>query len=195
MRRTAKIGLITAIVLAVLAVAAPAFGSSTTVRLEGGTPYERAQVTHALAASAFNWSVLPQRVVVHIGRGVDSGATPGNVWLDANLLDAGRMSWGVVQHELAHQVDFLLLRDSQRAELAQLLHASVWAPDGALLTHASYGQERFASTLAWAFWQSPDNVMAPSANPESGAVAPAVFKAAIARTLGSAARKQQRRQR
>ena len=90
-------------------------------------------------------------------------------------------AWGVVQHEFAHQVDFLLLNDAQRAELERLLHASVWCSDGVpTLPHSSFGCERFASTLAWAYWQSPDNVMRPAgANAEGGALAPAAFRSVL----------------
>ncbi len=53
----------------------------------------------ALAASAFDWSLLPGTIVVHIGNVGCSFALPGEVWLDAGLLDAGRFAWAVVQHE------------------------------------------------------------------------------------------------
>jgi hypothetical protein len=167
--------------IAALAVVPAAFARSASTTFEGGTPAQRTQVTRALAASAFDWQLLPQRVTVHIGRGIDSNATPGDVWLDGNLLDSGRFAWGVVQHEFAHQVDFLLLNDVQRAELERLLHASVWCSDGVpTLPHSSFGCERFASTLAWAYWQSPDNVMRPAGpNAEGAALAPAAFRSVL----------------
>ena len=51
---------------------------------------------------------------------------------------------------------------------------------------AEYGCERFASTLAWAYWQSPDNCMQPSevADAESAAMAPAAFRALMTSLLG-----------
>ena len=176
-----RIGFCATLAIAALALVPVAFGRSAATTFEGGTPAQRTQVTSALKASTFDWSLLPQRITVHIGRGINSNATPGNVWLDGNLLDSGRFAWGVVQHEFAHQVDFLLLNDSQRAELERLMHTSVWCSDGVpSLTHSSYGCERFASTLAWAYWQSPDNVMRPAGpNAEGGALAPAAFRSVL----------------
>ncbi len=71
----------------------------------GGTTAERAQVTAALSRSTFDWSRVPHRITVHIAPGLDSEATPGDIWLDANLLRSGRFAWGTIQHEYAHQVD------------------------------------------------------------------------------------------
>jgi hypothetical protein len=48
-------------------------------------------------------------------------SAPGHVFLDSDLLKAGRFSWGTVQHEFGHQVDFLLLDDAKRAMLAGAL--------------------------------------------------------------------------
>jgi len=126
-----------------------------TYTIDGGTADERAQVHLALRASDFDWSVLPP-VVVHIVRGgVVSHATRGEVVLDADLLDAGRFSWGVVQHEFAHEVDFLLLDDADRVRLTALLGGGSWWQAG----------ERFASTLASAYWPTEANVMQSSAPP------------------------------
>jgi hypothetical protein len=150
---------------------------------DGGTAYERSQVKQALAASAFPWSVVTTQVVVHVGRGLESSAAPGEIWLDANLLDAGEFSWGVVQHEYAHQVDFLLLGEETRLLLATRLDAATWyGVEGT--AHDDLGCERFASTLAWAYWQSPRNSMKPdSANDESAALKPAAFRALLATVL------------
>ena len=138
-----------------------------TYTVDGGTTDERAQVHLALRASQFDWSILPP-VLVHIVRGgIVSHATPGEIVLDADLLDAGRFSWGVVQHEFAHEVDFLLLDDADRARLAALLGGGAW-------WQGTY--DEFASTLAWAYWPTADNVMDPIA-------APAAFRALIARLL------------
>jgi hypothetical protein len=176
-----RICFVSTIVVLALSIVPAAFARKASTVFEGGTAAERAQVTRALEASSFDWRMLPQSVTVHIGRGVDSEATPGNVWLDANLLDSGRFSWGVVQHEFAHQVDFLLLSDVQRATLARLLHAPVWCDESSLdRPHSEYGCERFASMLAWAYWQSPDNVMKPSGRAdESATMAPATFRSVL----------------
>src|SRR5712671_513959 len=79
---------------------------------DGGTRAQRGQVRSALRASSFDWSLVPGRIVIHIGNGVSPHAVAGQIWLDAGLLDTGRFSWGVVQHEYAHQVDFGVLTDS-----------------------------------------------------------------------------------
>jgi hypothetical protein len=150
---------------------------------DGGTRAERGQVTAALNASSFDWSVVPGPIVIHIGSGVGPHALAGQIWLAASLLDTGRFSWGVVQHEYAHQVDFALLTDAMRAQLLPQLQTTVWW--GPATAHAQLGAERFADELAWAYWQSPDNVMQPaSASDEGGQMAPAAFRAALASLLG-----------
>jgi len=151
---------------------------------DGGTRAEQSQVRAALNASSFNWNLVPARITIHIAREIPSTqASPGEIWLDAALLDTGEFSWAFVQHEYGHQVDFFLLDDAERATLAQALGASVWFYDEPL-PHGAYGCERFASTLAWGYWQSPDNALKPrSANDESAAMAPAQFRALLARLL------------
>jgi hypothetical protein len=180
---------LTALAVALLALglgAAKARAAGGNYVFDGGTAAEQTQVRKALDASAFPWSVVPTQVTIHIGPASDSEALPGEIWLDADLLDSGVFAWGVVQHEYAHQVDFLLFNDAIRARLAGRLGATSWwgAPTS---THASRGAERFASTLAWAYWPSSDNSMKPeSSRDESAAMAPAAFRALIA-GLGIAA--------
>jgi len=159
---------------------------------DGGTPREQLQVRRALDASSFPWSVVPARITIHIVRGIPtSEASRGEIWLDAALLDSGEFSWGVVQHEYAHQVDFFLLDDTKRAQLTPLLGGAAWwagtspslAPNGTL-AHAQLTSERFASTLAWSYWQSRANSMQPrSAADESAAMAPAAFRLLLSQTL------------
>jgi hypothetical protein len=150
---------------------------------DGGTRGERGQVTAALNASSFDWNIIPGQIVVHIGGGISPHAMAGQIWLDAGLLDTGRFSWGVVQHEYAHQVDFGLLTDTMRAQLLPQLQTTIWW--GPISDHAELGAERFADELAWAYWQSPDNVMKPaSATDEGGQMAPAAFRAALSSLLG-----------
>jgi hypothetical protein len=134
----------------------------------GGTPREQAEVSRALAASSFDWSVIPARITIHIEPGALSRATPGEIWLDADLLDAGTFAWGVVQHEFAHQVDFFLLTAQARTALTRELGATVWCADE-VERRAELGCERFASMLAWAYWPSADNCMRPSAASGEGA--------------------------
>lgn len=168
-----------------LTVVPTAARAGARIAFDGGTPHQRAQVTRALAASSFDWSILPRLVNVHISPDVPSEAAPGEVWLDARLLDSGPFGWGVVQHEFAHQVDFLLLTEAERAELWGALGGKTWCYEVPELSHAEYGCERFASTLAWAYWPNPENSMRPEGRyDESAAMAPAAFRALLKRMLG-----------
>jgi hypothetical protein len=177
--------LLTVLVAACLgACAQSARAGSATIAFAGGTPAEQANVHAALAASSFDWSLLPQVVTVHIGAYDSSYSTPGNTYLDASLLDSGRWAWGVVQHELGHQVDFLLLDDAKRAVLQSQLGGKDWCYETPGLEHADHGCERFASELAWAYWPSADNAMAPAqTNGESSAMPAAAFRTLLAQLL------------
>lgn len=159
-----------------------------TVLFAGGTPAEQATVHAALAASTFDWGLLPQAVTVHIGSYGSSYSTAGNVYVDASLLDSGRYAWGVVQHEFGHQVDFLLLDDAKRALLQQQLGGQDWCYTTPNLAHDQHGCERFASELAWAYWQSPDNTMAPAqTNGESDGMPVAAFRTLLSQLIGAPA--------
>lgn len=167
----------------VLANSALAQGGS--VSFSGGTAREQATVRAALDASSFDWGLIPQTVDVHIGAYGDSYSTYGNVFLDATLLDSGRFAWGVVQHEMAHQVDFFLLDGAKRAALQQALGGKDWCYEVAGVAHADHGCERFASELAWAYWPSSDNSMRPSSpGDEAGAMPAGAFRALLAQLLG-----------
>lgn len=169
--------------LVALALAPGAWARGGNYVFDGGTHAEQAQVKAALDVSAFDFSVVPGPVTIHIGRGMSSSAAPGQIWLDADLLDAGRLSWGVVQHEYGHQVDFSVLTPSGRAQLQQLLGGSAWC-SGA--PHAELTCERFADLIAWAYWTSPDNALKPAGSAdEGGQVSPAAFRAALAALLPS----------
>jgi hypothetical protein len=183
------------LVAATLALAPDAFAGGGRYVFDGGTPNEQLQVHSALEASSFDWSVVPVTVTVHIARGIGSSASPAQIWLDADLLDAGTFAWGVVQHEYAHQVDFFLLSASARAQLLTALGGAAWwqssaaanAPDGTL-QHASLASERFASTIAWSYWQSPANVLRPHGpGDESDAMPPAKFRQLLASMLAKPA--------
>ena len=165
------------VLAAALALAPSALAQGGSYVFDGGTPAEQAQVRSALAASSFDFSVVRTTVTVHIARGADSRALPGQIWLDADLLDGGSFSWGVVQHEFAHQVDFLVLGDAQRAALQTALGTTAWCYGSA---HDALGCERFADLVAWAYWQSPDNVLRPDgAAPLTGAA----FRTLLSRLL------------
>jgi hypothetical protein len=157
------------LVLASVVVAAmlvPPVGRATGGRyaFAGGTPRQQAEVVHALEVSSFDWELVPTRVTVHIQPRVLSHATPGEIWLDADLLDAGSVAWGVVQHEYAHQVDFFLLTAAARAQLLRELGGTAWCAQTGVRRDL-LGCERFASALAWSFWPSADNCMRPEGRP------------------------------
>jgi hypothetical protein len=169
--------------LVALALAPGAWARGGNYVFDGGTHAEQAQVKAAIDVSAFDFSVVPGPVTVHIGRGRSSYAAPGQIWLDADLLDAGRLSWGVVQHEYGHQVDFFVLTPAGRVQLQQLLGGTAWCAGA---PHPELTCERFADLVSWAYWTSPDNVLKPTGSAdEGGQVTPTVFRAALAGLLPS----------
>jgi hypothetical protein len=177
LRRRIVASLIAAVGVLALASEAGAVGGRYT--FVGGGAAQRAQVRAALNASAFDWSAVPARVSIHIAPGAHPHAVAGHIWLDPGLLSAGRFSWAVVQHEYAHQVDFFLLDPGGRTLFNALLGGLDWCGAVAGLDHSAYGCERFASTLAWAYWPSPHNVL----RPESGSDEAASMPAAAFRTV------------
>ena len=173
--------------LLALLVPATARAAGGNYVFDGGTPRQQAQVVAALDASTFNWSIVPARVTIHITPGVDMEATPGEIWVDPSLLVTGRFAWGPIQHEYAHQVDFFVLDEVQREALMATLGGTTWWGD-ASVPHGDRAAERFASTLAWTYWQSKENSLRPaSRRDEAGAVRPPVFRALLARVLGTTA--------
>lgn len=163
------------VAVAALVLTPRALAAGGSYALDGGTKAQQAEVKAALDASAFDFTVVPAPVTIHIRRGVDSYSTPGNIWLDADLLNAGTFAWGVVQHEYAHQVDFSLLDEPRRAELHGVLGGVGWWTGGG---HDVRDAERFADLVAWAYWPSAANVMKP-ARP----VSIAAFRAIVDRLL------------
>lgn len=182
--------LIAAASLALPAATAGAGGAAPSYTFDGGTRKERETVVAALRASSFDWSVVPGPIVIHIVDGEPSRSIPREIWLDGDLLNAGEFAaWGVVQHEYAHQVDYLLFDDAERALLLKRLGGRDWCYGKPGLTHDQYGCERFASTLAWSFWPSPENSMRPTVRrDESAAMAPAKFRALVSRLTREATR-------
>jgi hypothetical protein len=169
------------VILAALALSPSAYARGGNYVFDGGTRTEQGQVKAALDASTFDFSVVPAPVTIHVGRGLSSSASPGQIWLDADVLDTGRLSWGVVQHEYGHQVDFSLLNDAGRAQLQQLLGGSAWCSGAA---HDQLTCERFADLISWAYWPSADNVLRPTGkSDEGGQVSPSAFRAAVAQLL------------
>jgi hypothetical protein len=167
-----------------LAPSALAVGGNYT--FDGGTPAEQGQVRAALGASEFDFSVVPARVVVHILPGAWPHATPGAIWLDPALLRSGAFAWAVVQDEYAHQVDFLVFDDADRARLSSALGTTTWCHDALPgLAHATYGCERFTSMFVWAYWPSSTNAYRPmSAHDEAASMPRARFRALVDGLLG-----------
>jgi hypothetical protein len=149
---------------------AEARASGAGYTFDGGTAAERATVRKALAASAFDWSLVPGEVAIHIVPGGSAHASKGQIWLGAGLLDDGEASWGIVQHEYAHQVDFFLFTPAIRATLDHALGGHTWWPAREGFRHDQFGAERFASTLAWSYWPSPHNTLIRFAHTESTAM-------------------------
>jgi hypothetical protein len=172
--------------LALLATAGHAYAAGGNYGFEGATVAEQAQVRAALDASAFPWSLVPARVTIHVGPQGVSHATPGHVWLDRDLLHAGRFAWATVQDEYAHQLDFFRFDTATRGRLTGELGALDWCYGVQGLAHGEYGCERFSSTLVWSYWPSRDNAYRPtSRNDESAAMPPSRFRALMAEVLGA----------
>src|SRR6266536_2823727 len=115
-----------------------------------------------------------------------SYATKGAVWLNPALLAKGRAAWGVVQHEFAHQIDFFMFDATVRARLTKLLRAKTWWAGRPGLRHSQLGCERFASTLAWAYWPSRQNTLIRFAHAEATAMPPAKFRRLLDNLLAHA---------
>jgi len=186
MSRVLRILLPAAVAALVFAHAGTAHAAGGSYKFDGGTAAQRTQVRQALNASSFNWNLVRKQIVIHVVRGEVSHSTPGEIWLDADLLDAGRFAWATVQDEFAHQVDFLVFTPEIRAELQRALGAKAWCYENVAVTaHGDQGCERFSSVLPWAYWQSGDNSYRPtSKTDESAAMAPAKFRALLDRLMG-----------
>lgn len=161
-------------VLVVLWTAGPAWAGGGNYAVDGGTARERVQVTRALDASRFDWDVIPGRIAIHLRRGLDSHSTPGELWLDRDILNAGVFGWAVVQDEYAHQLDFALFDDGIRARLTMILGGRAWCTASFPgLRHSDYACERFTSTLVWAYWPSALNAYRPESSADEAAALPA----------------------
>ena len=187
MARSLRTLLVLLVSVLALGHAGMAKASGGTYVFDGGTRFEQAQVKGSLEASAFNWSLVPATITIHIQRGGVSHAQAGNIWLDSDLLDAGRFSWATVQDEYSHQVDFFLLTPAMRAQLQAALGTKAWCYENpAIQAHSAQGCERFTSVLPWAYWHSPDNAYRPtSKTDESAAMPPAKFRSLLAKLIGA----------
>jgi hypothetical protein len=109
-------------------------------------------VRNALETSAFDSSLVPEPVSIQIVDCGCAGARPGVIVLDEALLEStsyGRAyTWGIVQHEYAHQVWWFALDDARRSFLQEKLGGANLCHEQAGLPHDAYACERFTSTLA-----------------------------------------------
>ncbi|HUQ22676.1 MAG TPA: hypothetical protein VM049_06630 [Gaiellaceae bacterium] len=152
---------------------------------QDATSSERSTVRAALNASSFDWGVVPKQIRVHVGSYGVSHSTPGDVWLDRDLLSSGRFAWATVMDEYAHQVDFFVLDPARRALLQERLGASAWCYEISGLAHSAHGCERFSSMVAWAYWPSKDNSYRPDSPADESAAMPALeFRKLLALVVG-----------
>jgi hypothetical protein len=150
----------------------------------GGSDAARAAVHSALDASRFDWDLVEQEITIRITDCGCAGANPGEIILDEDVLTDLRFgpkyAWGIVQHEYAHQVDFFLLDARDRRRVRQWLGGSDWCYEDPDVDHDDHACERFASSLAWAYWARPRrNIMAVHT-----AVTAAEFREVLPRLLG-----------
>ena len=115
----------------------------------------------ALEASAFDWSLVPVEVTIQIVDCGCAGSRPGVIVLDETLLEpppyGPAYTWGIVQHEYAHQIWWYALDDAERTFLQDRLGGADLCYEQRGLPHDAHTCERFASTLAWAYWPVEGN--------------------------------------
>jgi hypothetical protein len=113
-------------------------------------------VRSALDASRFDWDLVDEEITIRIIDCGCAGASPGEILLDEAVLTDPRFgpkyAWGIVQHEYAHQVAFFLLDAAARRRAQAWLGGSDWCSEDETVEHDDRACERFASSLAWAYW-------------------------------------------
>jgi hypothetical protein len=176
--------LVLAAVLGTLVAPGSAWARGGDYAVRGATAAEQAQIRAALEASSFDWGLVGARITIHVRAGIVSHSTRGHIWLDSRLLRAGRFAWATIQDEYAHQLDFFRFDEQTRRRLTAELGAKDWCYTVDGLAHSDYGCERFASTLVWTYWRSPQNAYRPtSSRDEAAAMPPARFRAMLAELL------------
>ncbi len=174
-----------AALVAAFAFAGPAKAVGGHYVFVGGSEAAQAEVRSALDRSRFDWDLVEQEVTIRITNCGCAGASPGEIILDEDVLtnpDFGpRYAWGIVQHEYAHQVDFFLLDGVDRRRVERWLGGSDWCYEDPDADHDDHACERFASSLAWAYWPRPRrNIMAAHT-----AVSAAEFREILPKLLGT----------
>ncbi len=155
----------------------PALASGGHYTFSGGSSFDVRRYGQALRVSAFNWSLLEQVVTVRIAPGLASGAIPGRITPDAPTRQ--RRIFVACRAARVRASGGLLpaRRCGARAVCREARGPDVVSGRGRL-PHGAYGCERFASTLAWAYW--PSAQMRPmSPGDESAAMKPARFRALL----------------
>lgn len=175
------------IVAFALALAPAAFASGGSYVFAGGTAGEQLQVKQALKASSFDWNLVPVQVTIHIVRNIPvSYSTRGQIWLDADLLDSGSFSWGVVQMEYSQQVQYTMLSADAQSRLTDMLGAQQWCYDDPSLPRSANACERFAAMLAWSYWPSAGNSMRPTSLSDwSSSMSPKAFRITLSALIGA----------
>lgn len=146
-----------------LALAGTAQAAGGDYVIEGGSAEAQSTVRAALEASRFDFDRVPAQIKIRIARCGCAGARPGTIVLDEEVvLDTSfgaKYSWGLIQHEYAHQVDYFLFQDDDRAALRRVLGSKDWCYEVGTLAHDDHGCERFADVFSWAFWPNRRNVL------------------------------------
>jgi hypothetical protein len=149
--------------LASLALAGTAQAAGGDYVIEGGSPEAQATVRAALDASRFDFDRVPAQITIRISHCGCAGAREGVIVLDEGVvLDTSlgaRYSWGLIQHEYAHQIDYFLFQDGDRSAVRRTLGGKDWCYEVGGLGHDEHGCERFADVFSWAFWPTQDNVL------------------------------------
>jgi hypothetical protein len=160
MKRSFRAGLIA--LFASLALAGTAQAADGNYVLEGGSPEAQETVRAAVEASRFDFDSIPTQITIRISSCGCAGARPGLIVLDGAVVTdtslGDRYSWGVIQNEFAHQVDFSLFDDADRAAMRGLVGGKDWCYERAGLLHDQHGCERFSDVFTWAFWPTKQNI-------------------------------------
>ena len=148
---------------AALALAGTAQAAGGDYVIEGGSAEAQATVRAALDASRFDFDRVPARITIRISGCGCAGAQPGLIVLDESVLVddslGEKYSWGLIQHEYAHQIDYFLLQDDDRASVRRVLGGKDWCYEKMGLAHDQHGCERLADVVSGAFWPTQDNVL------------------------------------
>jgi hypothetical protein len=178
-----------AALLASLALAGTAQAAGGSYMLEGGSPEAQETVRAALNASAFDFNRVPAQITIRISDCGCAGARPGLIVLDEAVLTdtslGDRYSWALIQHEYAHQIDYFLFEDADRAAVRKALGGRDWCYEKAGLAHDAHACERFADVFAWAFWPARKNILRSDAKTFASGQTPTQLRAFVNSLLAS----------